>query len=245
RVSRAKVSVDDRVIGRIDIYKRGKLPILEGGTGLYIKAYVDGLSTTSIPANRSLRKSLEGRSVDDLFNQLGQLDPIKAASLNVSDRKNPRRLVRAIEVAQWKVKKKNGVVVDDEFIDKPDSLFIGLKLQEDIVDDIIKDRVHNRINIGFEKEVEALVKGGLSWDSQAMSSLGYKQWRLYFLGKETKEESTKAWIRAERAYVKRQMTWFKRDERIIWFDATSATLIDDVEMLVKRWYKDDENAKKN
>ena len=236
-----------RITGKVmaDIYKRGFLPILVGGTGLYIKAQVDGLETTGVPRDDMLRKTLKSRSIDDLYNHLGQLDSVKAASLNVSDRKNPRRLVRAIEVAQWKIKHKNKKTTNDESCKRVDPLFIGLKASNTIIDNIIKARVYKRIDQGFKEEVRKIVKGGLSWDSQAMDSLGYKQWQPYFLGKEVKEVSTDAWVRAERAYAKRQMTWFKKDKRINWFDITSTTLIDDVEKLVKRWYKDLENAKKN
>ena len=222
----------------VDINKRGLLPILVGGTGLYIKAQVDGFETTGVPKDDVLRKTLESRSIDDLYNHLGQLDPVKAASLNVSDRKNSRRLIRAIEVAQWKIKHVDNKITYDESCDRVDPLFIGLKATNDIIDDIIEARVYKRIDQGFEREVRNLIKKGLSWDSQAMDSLGYKQWQPYFLGKETKEVSINAWVRAEKAYVKRQMTWFKKDKRINWFDITSATLRDDIEKLVKRWYKD-------
>jgi len=229
-----------RITGKImaDIYKRKLLPILVGGTGLYIKAQVDGFETTGVPKNDVLRKTIEGRSVDDLYNHLGQLDSVKAASLNISDRKNPRRLIRAIEVAQWKIKHNSKKVTYDEFHDRVNPLFVGLKATNIIIDDIIEARVYKRIDQGFEKEVRNLINKGLSWNSQAMDSLGYKQWQPYFLGEETKKTSIDAWIRAEKAYAKRQMTWFKKDKRINWFDITSATLIDDVEKLVKRWYKD-------
>ena len=89
-----------------DIWKRKRTAIIVGGTGFYINVVVDGIQTAGIPKNESLRKSLEKLSVDELFEKLALLDSIKAASLNTSDKKNPRRLIRAIEIAQWQLTNK-------------------------------------------------------------------------------------------------------------------------------------------
>ena len=89
----------------------GKLPILVGGTGLYIKGVVDGIPTAAISKSKALRKTLEGKKSDELFELLAQLDPVRAASMNASDRKNPRRLIRAIEVASAKVKSQKSKVL--------------------------------------------------------------------------------------------------------------------------------------
>src|SRR3989338_7231362 len=78
------------------IWRQKKLPILVGGTGFYIKGVVDGIGTSSVPRNLNLRKSLEKKSAEELFEILSAEDPIKAASMNQSDSKNPRRLIRAI-----------------------------------------------------------------------------------------------------------------------------------------------------
>ena len=89
-----------------DIAKRKKFPILVGGTGLYIKGVIDGIPTAAVPPSESLRKNLE-ESVDELYEKLSQMDSLKAASLNSSDRRNPRRLIRAIEIAQYQLTQKN------------------------------------------------------------------------------------------------------------------------------------------
>src|SRR3990172_2929291 len=104
-----------------DIWRRGKLPILVGGTGLYIKGVVDGISTANIPKSLSLRMQYKEKSVDELGEILGSIDPFKLASMNASDRKNPRRLVRAIEVSSTKVKGKRQAV--DGI--RADVLFVG------------------------------------------------------------------------------------------------------------------------
>lgn len=98
-----------KIAGKIikDIWERDKLPILAGGTGLYIKGVVDGIPTAFIPKNIALRESLGKRGVRELFEILAEMDAVKAASLNISDKKNPRRLVRAIEIASSKLKTQN------------------------------------------------------------------------------------------------------------------------------------------
>jgi tRNA dimethylallyltransferase len=233
-----------------DICRRDKLPILVGGTGFYIKGVVDGIPSASIPKNKDIRKSLEGKNVDELFEILRGIDPIKAASLNISDRRNPRRLIRAIEIAMSKDTEK---LTEDTERFQLDTAFIGLKAPRSILDERIKKRVDKRVKQGIEREIRNLLKKGVSWEDQAMDSLGYKQWAPYssYLAPETSRlalargESTgqrirkkviEEWKRAEKQYAKRQMTWFKRDKRINWFDITKKGWKKSVERLVRKWY---------
>jgi len=216
------------------IWSKGKLPILVGGTGLYIKAVVDGIPTAFIPKNFELRENLKDKSTDELFESLAQLDSVRAASMNASDKKNPRRLVRAIEIAQWRL---SGVEPKRKVV-KPDSvLFIGLNAPREKLFKVIGERVEKRLREGLVGEVKDLLKSGVSWEDQAMTSLGYRQWRGYFEEKETLPEATKNWLREEQKYAKRQFAWFKRDKRIHWFDITEREFNENVEKLVKKWYK--------
>jgi tRNA dimethylallyltransferase len=215
-----------------DIYKRGKLPILVGGTGLYVKGVVDGIPTASIPKNLRLRKTLEKKSVSELYEMLAQIDAIRAGAMNVSDRKNPRRLIRAIEIASTKSKVKSQKSKMDA-----DTLFIGLKAPIRVLSKRIKERVEERIEEGIEKEIKDLLKSGVTWKMQAMNSLGYKQWREFFEGNKTQKQITKEWERQEKKYAKRQITWFKKDHRINWFDISKDGWQKKVEKLVKKWYK--------
>lgn len=220
-----------------DIEKRKKLPILVGGTGLYIKAVVDGIPTSSIPKNESLRRTLKDKSLREQFDLLAQLDPVRAASLNASDRKNSRRLIRAIEIAEYKLKTK----------DKPfsgtktryDAMFIGLNTNSAALSKIIKKRVINRLRKGMEKEMIKLFEKGITFKHQSMQALGYKQWRGYFQNKKSKQKVINSWILVETQYAKRQVTWFKRDKRINWFDVTKPNWKQHVEKMVRKWYKND------
>lgn len=221
----------------------GKLPILVGGTGLYIRGVVDGIATVSIPKDNDLRESLEGKGVPELFEILAQLDPTKAASMNVSDRKNPRRLIRAIEVGQWKVRSgRNGNKVSASMADSGIlTLFIGLMAPTELLCKRVNERVRSRVEQGIEKEIKELFTKGVTWDNQAMDSLGYRQWRGYFEGAETLKQVIKDWEQDECKYVKRQITWFKRDKRINWFDIRVSGWQKSVEKLVKRWYSSKKN----
>lgn len=227
-----------RFVKRIleQIWQEKKLPILVGGTGLYIKAVIDGISTSFIPPNENLRKNLEEKDVDELFETLAQLDSIKAASLNSSDKKNPRRLIRAIEIAQYKLGEKEGFNKGSLGLGES-VLFIGLTDQREILQERIEKRVEERIKNGIEEEVHNLLEMGVSWESQSMDSLGYRQWQDFFEGRKSKEEVVKLWKQEEKQYAKRQMTWFKKDKRINWFISSDKKMPEKVEKLVQKWYK--------
>ncbi len=231
-----------------DIWSRKKLPILVGGTGLYIKGIIEGIPTASIPKNRIIRNSLKRKSVRELFDILAQMAPIRAGSMNISDRKNPRRLVRAIEIALWRLKsgskvkrKKAGQGI------RAQTLLVGLTAPKDFLCQRIKQRVKLRLEQGVEKEIKQLLKNGVSWENQSMDSLGYRQWRDYFERKVAKEEVIRRWEKEECRYAKRQMTWFKKNKRINWFDISKPDYRKSVEKLVKKWYstKDNASAEKN
>ncbi|OGM25141.1 tRNA (adenosine(37)-N6)-dimethylallyltransferase MiaA [Candidatus Woesebacteria bacterium RIFCSPLOWO2_01_FULL_39_61] len=217
-----------------NIWERRKLPILVGGTGLYIKSLVSGIETISIPQNKSLRRSLGKKSAPELFEILAQLDPVKAGSLNTSDSKNPRRLVRAIEIAQWKLKRiKRKKTYQKKNLD---SVFIGLYAPKEMLEKRIQERIQERLKKGIEDEIKRLLKSGVYWEDQSMQSLAYKEWKGYFAGSKTKDEVIKNWENDEKNYVKRQMIWFKTNLNIHWFDITKPVYPNDVEKMVKEWY---------
>ena len=226
-----------------DIKRRMKLPILVGGTGLYIQAVVDGIPTALVPKNEDLRKNLMERNPEELFEILAQQDPIKAASLNASDKRNPRRLIRAVEIAQWRLNSGGGFSQTPTLTNYP-TLFIGLTAPKEALFKKIDMRVESRVDAGIEKEIKKLLSGGISWDDQAMTSLGYRQWRGFFEGTKDRNETISAWKKEEKKYAKRQITWFKRDRRIKWFDISKPNWADNVEKLAKIWYSSFD-AKKN
>jgi len=218
-----------------DILSRDKLPIITGGTGLYIKSLVDGIVTVDIPKNEKLREVLVQSAPSSLFEKLASLDPIKAASLNHSDKANPRRLIRAIEIASWKIDNANyGKSTKKQ--KKYDFLILGLNTDLFILKERIKKRVESRMESGFIFEVESLLKKGIGWDHQAMDSFGYKESELFLKKGLSYEEFIDLWTKDEIKYAKRQLTWFKKDKRIKWFDVESSKYPKNVEKLVKIWY---------
>src|SRR5690606_16821682 len=144
-----------------------------------------------IPQNKPLRNMLETMNVSELFEILAQLDATKAASLNSSDRKNKVRLVRAIEIADARIRGHK-----ESSLEKinADILFIGLSAEKDTLDNRIIKRVHERISSGLIEEINTLLESGVAWDNQSMSSMGYSQWKPFFEGTQTKEEVVAKWI---------------------------------------------------
>lgn len=237
------VKIAEKIIE--DIWSRNKLPILVGGTGFYIKAIVNGIPTISIPKNMRLRRSLERKKRAELFEMLAQIGPMRAAAMNYSDKRNPRRLIRAIEVAQWKLKNK---LKEGDPRKRFSTLTVGLKAEKRVLSERINKRVKARVEMGLEKEIEELLKEGVTWEHQSMESLGYKQWKAYFekhLFREIpvsekekdKDEVMEKWEKEENRYSNKQMTWFRRDKRIKWFDITNPEWQKSVVKLVKEWYK--------
>lgn len=217
-----------------DIAKRKKVPILVGGSGLYIRGVVDGIATAAIPPSENLRKNLEGRSVDELYEKLSEMDSLKAASLNSSDRRNPRRLIRAIEIAQYQLTKKD-IPVHHAIGDTFDVLFVGLSMPPSLLNKKIEERIEDRIKNGVKEEVRKLLRMGVNWEDQSMNALGYGVWRDNFEGGVDEEHVISQWKRDEDRYAKRQITWFKKDKRINWFDTTQPAYAESVENLVKKW----------
>lgn len=230
------VSGYSRIVKNIirDIYLRKKLPILVGGTGLYIKSIVDGIDTSAVPTNEYIRSSLNKYSVDDLFTKLSELDPMRAASLNHSDKKNPRRLVRAIEIADFNIKK--GSSKFKKPINFDSVLFIGLNDSIKNLSNSIENRIKTRLDKGFLDELNSLRNQGIDWNAQSMSALGYLHWKDYFEGRVTLNDVLARWLTDETHYAKRQMTWFKKDKRINWFLRSDVRLKQNVARVVKKWY---------
>ena len=216
-----------------DIHKRNKLPILVGGTGFYIKSVVEGIGTAEIPQNKALRKILKKIPKDELFEKLAILDSSRAGSLNQSDKNNPRRLFRAIEIAIWRLSNLGNENKQEKF--NYDSLFIGLNAPRQILSKKIKERIEKRVK-GVKKEISGLLKQGIDWSSQSMSSLGYKQWKDYFGGKEIEQKAIEKWFSDEKKYSKRQITWFKKNKEIFWYSVNSHRWMENVEKFVQKWY---------
>ncbi len=212
-----------------DIMKRKKLPIIVGGSGLYVHVLFHPL-TIQVEPNEPLRSELSILSKEDLQKKLQEVGKKYWDALNVSDRENPRRLIRKIEIAtgnQEKVKQEPCLY---------DVLQIGLCLKTDELYQRIDARVEKRVSQGVTHEIQTLLDHGYGWDLPSMSSLGYRQWKPYFEGLVEKASVIQRWKYDEHAYARRQMTWFRKDKAIQWFDVQKSGKEDAIESLVASWY---------
>lgn len=200
-----------------EILQRGKLPMLVGGTGLYIKSVVENLLIPAVPPNKKLRYSLEEKTNAELVELLKKLDPMTANTVDVG---NKRRLIRALEVCIWTGKTFSGQQNKGEPLFE--CLQIGLSVPRDELNNRIADRAEKMMERGLLEEVRALVKQRYGWNLPSMSGTGYKQFADYFAKKIFLEEAVELLKRDTRRYARRQMTWFKRDPKIKWVSDVEA-----------------------
>lgn len=220
-----------------ELWKEGKLPIVVGGTGLYIKALLENIETVSIPANSLLRKTLENKTVLELQKELVSLNKQRFAKMNHSDANNSRRLIRAIEVETWKkTKPKTDQRRYADYYEKIDPLIIGLITSPEILAQTIGNRVEARIKQGMRDEIQTLLKKGYDLKLPSLSALGYRQWRGFIKGTTGLEETCLLWKKEEIAYAKRQLTWFKRQKGTHWFNATGKNYRNLILDKVQKWY---------
>jgi tRNA dimethylallyltransferase len=191
------------------IQKKGKLPILCGGTGFYIQAVVDGITIPKVKPDWKLREKLEKKTCDELYQQLKKLDPKRAKTI---DKKNKRRLIRALEIVLSSKKPVPPLKKKKMF----DVLIIGIKRDKEELKERIKKRLLKRFELGMIEEVKRLKKSGLSWKRLEEFGLEYRFIAYYLQGKMKYNEMVERLQKAIENYAKRQMTWFKRDKRILW-----------------------------
>ncbi len=202
-----------------DILKRGKVPIICGGTGFWIKAIVDNVDFPEVKPDKELRIKLQELSAETLFNKLKKLDPERAKNI---DAKNKVRLIRAIEICKSIGKVPSispspsgrGVGGEGEI----EFLQIGILRNKEELNERIRKNVGKRFSMGMIEEVENLHKKyKLSWKKIQSFGLSYNLIPEFLKGNiKTKEELQEKIYLAEKNYAKRQRTWFQKDKRIIW-----------------------------
>ncbi len=190
------------------ITKKGKTPILAGGTGFYIQAVVDGLILPQVPPNNNLRALLEKKSAEILFKMLEKKDPRRAKTI---DRKNKRRLIRALEIIEAL-----GKVPQIKQESKYDAKFIGIKRGPEDLKKRIEKRTRKMLKDGLVRETKKLKNFGLSWKRIYEFGFEYKYPALYLQKKISRREMFDAINYETIDYARRQMVWFKRDRRIKW-----------------------------
>lgn len=184
------------------LIKENKIPLLCGGTGFYLQAITEGKIIPLVKPDWQLRKQLENKTIQELFKELKKIDPVRAKSI---DRKNKRRLIRALEiikktdqaVPQLKSKKENYT-----------SLLLGIKKEKNELNQLIKKRLSRRLKQGMIEEVRKLHESGISWQRLEEFGLEYRFVSQYLQKKINKKEMIFSLEKEIKNYAKRQMTWF-------------------------------------
>ncbi|MCB9798707.1 tRNA (adenosine(37)-N6)-dimethylallyltransferase MiaA [Candidatus Nomurabacteria bacterium] len=202
----------DRAVKYIKVaHRQGKVPIIAGGTGLYISTLVNNYYIPRVPPNKKLRKSLEEKSLAELMDWLERMDEETAKNI---DTKNKRRIIRALEVC---------MLTGEKFSDQKkqgermfDFLQIGVDVDRSVLYDRINRRAEKMMQDGLIEEIQALLRQKYSWQLPSMSGVGYRQFQEYFEGKISIEKAIELLKRDTRRFARRQLTWFRRDKDIVW-----------------------------
>ena len=201
-----------------DILSRGKVPIITGGTGLYIKALLNGLFRSDSVCTKTLSgltRELEEKGAHALHEKLVECDPKAADKIHPHD---SFRVIRALEVFQTTGKRLSDHQEGHNFHNRRyDALKIGLYMEREELYDRINHRVEAMLDKGLLNEVVSLVERGYSLDLKPMQSIGYKHMAIFIQKEVDSAEAARLLKRDTRRYAKRQFTWFRKDTEIIWF----------------------------
>ena len=197
-----------------EIHGRQKLPVLCGGSGLYLEAILKGYRLINVPVNRTLRKDLEGRSMDEMQKMLSAFKPLH----NITDTEKRKRLVRAIEIEEYYSENPE---VDSDFPEL-NTLVVGIKYDRESTRRRITGRLKQRLDEGMLAEAEALLASGLTYEQLMYYGLEYKYLALHLNGDLDYDTMFARLNTAIHQFAKRQMTWYRRMERngisIRWLD---------------------------
>ncbi|GMU25248.1 MAG: tRNA dimethylallyltransferase [Candidatus Uhrbacteria bacterium] len=207
------------------ITARRHLPIVVGGTGLYLSSLIDHFQFPEVKAQPGLRLEYERKPLDDLVRLLLAVDP---DSGNIVDLKNKRRVIRALEVVTFSGKKFS----EARRLGEPlvEALQIGIVRSKEELYSRIHVSIEHMLEEGLIEEVRTLIKKGVSVDSPGMTAIGYRDFVRYLRGECSLDEIIENFKQKTRQYARRQWTWFKKDDRIRW-------VTDDAEAgrIVREW----------
>ena len=208
------------------INQKNKLPIVVGGTGLYINSLVYKLNFASVPPNDEVRLKLETYDNQYLHSKLIEVDRITGERISVNDRK---RIIRALEI--WKISGKTPSEYNNNFREETDEynpIMVCLNMDREKLYKRINDRVDLMIELGLVDEVRNILNMGYNKDLVSMQGIGYKEIIMYLENKISLDDSINKIKQGSRNYAKRQLTWFKRDNRIRWIDIDNFESIDQI-----------------
>ncbi|MBE5738413.1 MAG: tRNA (adenosine(37)-N6)-dimethylallyltransferase MiaA [Clostridiales bacterium] len=209
-------------------------PIIVGGTGFYIDSLIKNYSYGETGSNNELREQLQADldkyGKEYIYKQLEALDPVSASKLHIND---TVRVIRAIEIAKSSSRSKSEIINNEcPILQKP--LLIGLNTDREVLYDRINRRVDIMLKNGLIDEVKSLYDQGYTPEEcQCMKGIGYKEIVDYLRGNTTLDDSIEKIKQHTRNYAKRQITWFKRNKDIIWFDSVKTDKDEIVNEIIK------------
>ena len=217
------------------IQSRGVVPILCGGTGLYIEAVLKGYKLSPVPQNQELRDSLEGKSLEELTQMLTELKAKNGSNMhNTTDVDSCQRAIRAIEIETYNLQHP----MPKRELPPVDSLIIGIDIDRELRREKITSRLKTRLEQGMVEEVKSLLDEGIPADDLIYYGLEYKFLTEYIVGKLSYDEMFSRLEIAIHQFAKRQMTWFRglarRGFTIHWIDAT-LPMDEKVQKIIQLW----------
>lgn len=206
-----------------DILSRGKAPIVCGGTGLYVNALIFPLDFTAVKSNEAIRAKWEAYAAEHgnaaLHEQLRRVDAPSADAIHPN---NVRRVIRALEIYECTGVAKSAQASLERPAELPyEPVLMGITMERAALYARCDKRVEEMLRRGLCGEVENLLRGGLSPDAQSMQGIGYKELAAAILGKTSMQQAEELIRRNTRHLAKRQLTWFRANDKIRWFDATN------------------------
>ncbi len=215
-----------------DIVKRDKLPIVVGGTGLYLNALIAGYSFPVIEANKDIRERLEGEAKAfgsvHLYEKLKKADPDAASKIHFNDLK---RIIRALEVFEITGKPMSLLQSKDEENLPYETVIVGLDMERKKLYERIEKRVDQMLKAGLIDEVKKLIGEGYDRNLTSMQAIGYKEVAEHLHGKYTHDELVNILKQNTRNFAKRQMTWFRRFKNVNWFDVENLNSGDIIKLI--------------
>ncbi|WP_336883094.1 tRNA (adenosine(37)-N6)-dimethylallyltransferase MiaA [Priestia koreensis] len=206
-----------------EIASRGKVPMIVGGTGLYIQSVIYDYQFAEKEENREIKQRLEAlldeKGIEYLYNKLKEVDPASAERIHIN---NHRRVMRALEVYEATGKPFSDNVSEQSCELLYDVTLIGLTMDRDKLYERINMRVDMMVDEGLLDEVKRLYDGGIR-DVQSIQAIGYKEIYEYLDGHVTLEKAVEQLKQNSRRYAKRQLTWFRNKMPVTWFDVTGAS----------------------
>ena len=200
-----------------DVRRRGRRPLLVGGSGLYYRAVVDDLEFPG--TEQGVRKELEAEAAsvggEELYGRLRELDPVAASRIEPG---NVRRTVRALEVAAITGRPFSSFSASWESYPLERVRAAGIRMPPEVLSARMERRVADMLDAGWLDEVRALVEAGFGGWLTSTQAIGYAELARHLAGALSLEEAVATTVKRTRAFARRQMAWFRRDPRIAWFD---------------------------